>query len=64
MPRPPPRQTVRADFPHTAFARNFSIRGLVKEVAKPFMGVADRGHGRGHKTIYLPEVGRLADFGA
>ncbi len=20
MPRPPPRQTVRADFPHTAFA--------------------------------------------
>jgi hypothetical protein len=62
-PSPPPRQTVRTDFPYTAFAVT-SSEALPRIVAKSFTDVADQGHASEHRTTFLPEDSRVADFAA
>ena len=58
---PPPRQTVRADFPHTAFAETFHSEVYLRK-PRSFTDASDRGRGREHRTTCLSERDRRVDF--
>lgn len=62
-PSPPPHQTVRTDFPYTAFAVP-SSEAVTKEIARTFTDDADLGRAREHRRTSLPVDGRGADFAA